>query len=76
MDARQQRVKHPHLMTRARERFDDVGSDKAGTAGNQDTHGPRLCTFTAGQPGGTARFIIRFVRTLISLPAPAVPDAM
>ena len=42
MDARQQRVKHPHLMTGARERFDDMGSDEAGTAGDQDAHGPTL----------------------------------
>jgi hypothetical protein len=27
-------------MTRARERLDDMGSDEAGTAGDQDAHGP------------------------------------
>jgi hypothetical protein len=29
-------------MTRARERFDDMGSDEAGTAGNQDAHEPEI----------------------------------
>ena len=29
-------------MTRARERFDDMGSDEAGTAGNEDAHGPEI----------------------------------
>ena len=42
VDARQQRVKHPHLMTRARERLDDMGSDEAGAAGHKYSHGPRL----------------------------------
>ena len=42
VDARQQRVKHPDLMTCARERLDNVGSDKAGAAGHQYSHGPRL----------------------------------
>ena len=34
VDERQQRVKHPHLMTRARQRRDNVGTDKACTAGH------------------------------------------
>jgi hypothetical protein len=57
VDARQERVKHPHLMTRARERFDDMGSDEAGTAGNQDTHGPEIMSIP-GRRSATPRVFI------------------
>ena len=40
--ARQQRVKHPDLVTCAHERLDHVGPDKAGAAGHQNSHGLRL----------------------------------
>jgi hypothetical protein len=38
-------------MTCARERFDDMGSDKAGTAGDQDAHEPEIIHI----PGRPAR---------------------
>jgi hypothetical protein len=48
VDARQQRVEHPHLMTRAGEGLDHVGPDEAGAAGHKYAHPPRLRTVTPG----------------------------
>ena len=55
--ARQQRVKHPYLVARVDERLDNVGSNKAGTAGHQDSHALRLGTVTFGISAEAREFI-------------------
>ena len=52
MDARQQRVEHPDLVARARQQVDNVGPDKPGAAGHEESHGLRLRTDAPGNRPG------------------------